>query len=53
MEAGTWGAGAPEVAIGFNGFTITAQNNGVDNLFDDAAAEDLGIAAQWAVFLSH
>ena len=39
-----WGTGAPEVAIGFNGFTITAQNNGVDNLFDDAAAEDLGIA---------
>ena len=42
--AGAWSAGAPEVAIGFNGFTITAQNNGVDNLFDDAAAEDLGIA---------
>ena len=44
VEAGTWGAGAPEVAIGYNGFTITAQQNGVDNLFDDAAAEDLGIA---------
>jgi outer membrane protein OmpU len=42
--AGAWDAGAPEVAIGFNGFTITAQQDGVDNLFDDAAAEDLGIA---------
>jgi outer membrane protein OmpU len=41
---GAWDAGAPEVAIGFNGFTVTAQQDGVDNLFDDAAQEDLGIA---------
>ena len=39
-----WSGGAPEIAIGYNGFTITAQQDGVDNLFDDDAAEDLGIA---------
>jgi outer membrane protein OmpU len=39
-----WGTGAPEIAIGYNGFTITAQQDGVDNLFDDGAKEDLGIA---------
>ena len=39
-----WSTDAPEIAIGYNGFTITAQQDGVDNLFDDDAAEDLGIA---------
>jgi outer membrane protein OmpU len=42
-EAG-WATGAPEVAIGYNGVTLTVQQNGVDNLFDDAAAQDLGVA---------
>ena len=35
---------APEVAIGYNGVTLTVQQDGVDNLFDDAAAQDLGVA---------
>jgi len=35
---------APEVAIGYNGVTLTVQQAGVDNLFDDAAAHDLGVA---------
>ena len=35
---------APEVAIGYNGVTLTVQQDGVDNLFDDAAAHDLGVA---------
>ena len=41
-----WATGAPEVAIGYNGVTLTVQQNGVDNLFDDAAkgAHDLGVA---------
>jgi len=39
-----WATGAPEVAIGYNGVTLTVQQNGVDNLFDDAAAQDLGVA---------
>jgi len=43
-----WATGAPEVAIAYNGVTVTAQQNGVDNLFDDGAAEDLGIAGSFA-----
>ena len=43
-EDGTWGTDAPEVAIGYNGFTVTVQQDGVDNLFDDDAAEDIGLA---------
>jgi len=41
-----WATGAPEVAIGYNGVTLTVQRDGVDNLFDDAAkgAHDLGVA---------
>jgi len=39
-----WATGAPEVAIGYNGVTLTVQQSGVDNLFDDAAAHDLGVA---------
>ena len=39
-----WATGAPEVAIGYNGVTLTVQQNGVDNLFDDASAQDLGVA---------
>jgi outer membrane protein OmpU len=43
-----WGTGAPEIAISYNGVTLKAQNNGVDNLFDDAAAEDLGLSGSFA-----
>jgi outer membrane protein OmpU len=42
-----WDAGAPEVAIGYEGFTITAQRDGIDNLYDGdvgAIAGDLGIS---------
>ena len=42
-----WGTGAPEIAISYNGVTLTAQQNGVDNLFDDAAAEDLGLSGSF------
>ena len=45
-EAG-WATGAPEVAIGYEGFTITAQPDGVDNLYDGdlaSVAGDVGIA---------
>jgi outer membrane protein OmpU len=46
-SATSWAVGAPEVAISYEGFTITAQRDGVDNLYDgDVAttAGDLGIA---------
>jgi len=39
-----WSLDAPEVAIGYNGVTLTVQQDGVDNLYDDAAAQDLGVA---------
>jgi outer membrane protein OmpU len=42
-----WATGAPEVAIGYEGFTITAQPDGVDNLYDGdlaSVAGDVGIA---------
>ena len=40
------GAGAPTITVGFNGYTITAANEAVDDLYDDAAAnhKDLSIA---------
>jgi outer membrane protein OmpU len=46
-EGGVWSAAAPEIAIGYEGFTITAQRDGVDNLYDGdvaAVAGDLGIS---------
>ena len=39
-----WSTGAPEITIGYNGYTISAQQDGVDNLFDDDQAEDLGVS---------
>ena len=42
-----WATGAPEVAIGYEGFTITAQPDGVDNLYDGdlgSVAGDVGIS---------
>jgi len=45
-EAG-WATGAPEVAISYEGFTITGQADGVDNLYDGdlgSVAGDIGIA---------
>jgi outer membrane protein OmpU len=39
-----WSTGAPEITIGYNGYTISAQPDGVDNLFDDDQAEDLGVS---------
>ena len=39
-----WSGGAPEITIGYNGYTISAQQDGVDNLFDDDQAEDLGVS---------
>jgi outer membrane protein OmpU len=39
-----WGDGAPEVAIGVNGWTITAQNGGIaDRYDDDVDSGDIGI----------
>ena len=36
---------APELTIGYNGYTISAQQNGVDNLYNgDLPGADLGIA---------
>ena len=46
-SAGTWGVGAPEVAVSYEGFTITAQKDGVNNPYDgDVAAirGDLGVS---------
>jgi len=49
ITAGTnnnnWSAGAPEVAIGFNGWTISAQNNGIADQYDgDVDNSDIGLA---------
>ena len=48
ITAGTninnWSAGAPEIAIGVNGWTITAQNGGIaDRYDDDVDSGDIGI----------
>jgi outer membrane protein OmpU len=49
VEGGTpnnnnWSGGAPEVAIGYNGWTITAQAGGVENKYDgDVENHDLSI----------
>jgi outer membrane protein OmpU len=44
-EAGTFAAGAPEVAIGFNGWTITAQNGGIADQYDgDVDNSDISLA---------
>ena len=40
-----WGTGAPELTLGYNGYTISAQQNGVDNLYNgDLPGADLGIS---------
>ena len=39
-----WSGGAPEITIGYNGYTISAQQDGVANLFDDDQEEDLGVS---------
>ena len=40
-----WGTGAPELTIGYNGYTISAQQDGVDNLYNgDHPGADLGIS---------
>jgi outer membrane protein OmpU len=39
-----WGTGAPEIAIGYNGWTIAAQNGGIENKYDgDVENHDLSI----------
>jgi outer membrane protein OmpU len=39
-----WGAGAPEIAIGYNGWTIAAQAGGVANKYDgDVENHDLSV----------
>ena len=39
-----WSAGAPEIAIGVNGWTITAQNGGIADRYDgDVDSGDIGI----------
>jgi outer membrane protein OmpU len=44
-KSGAWGSDRPELSIGYEGFTITAQEDGVDNLYDDGlAAADIGLA---------
>ena len=46
-NAGTWATGGPEVAVTYEGFTVTAQRDGVDNLYDGdvaAIAGDLGLS---------
>jgi outer membrane protein OmpU len=43
-EGGVWSAAAPEVAIGMNGWTITAQNAGIADRYDgDVDSGDIGI----------
>ena len=38
-------ADAPELTIGWNGYTVSAQQNGVDNLYNsDLTGDDLGIS---------
>jgi len=40
-----WSGGAPEVAIGFNGWTITAQNGGIADQYDgDVDNSDISLA---------
>ena len=44
VEAG-WGTGAPEIAIGYAGWTISAQNGGIADQYDgDVDSGDIGIA---------
>jgi outer membrane protein OmpU len=43
-DAADWGAGAPEIAIGYAGWTIAAQRGGVANKYDgDVENHDLSI----------
>ena len=45
-----WGTGAPEVALSFEGFTFTAQEDGIDNLYDGdlaTVAGDFGVAGSF------
>jgi outer membrane protein OmpU len=47
LDGTGWATAAPEVAITYEGFTITAQRDGVDNLYDGdvaAIAGDLGVS---------
>ena len=45
VEAQSDALGAPELTIGYAGYTISAQQNGVDNLYNgDLTGDDLGIA---------
>jgi len=44
-EDGTFGTAAPELSIGYNGYTITAQKAGVADLYNgDKTSGDLGIS---------
>jgi hypothetical protein len=36
--------GDADVAVSYNGWTLTVDQNGIDNLFDDSQAEDMSIA---------
>ena len=45
VEAQSAAIGTPELAIGYMGYTISAQQNGIDNLYDDDfVAQDVMIA---------
>ena len=40
--------GNADVAVSYNGWTLTVDQNGIDNLFDDSQAEDMSIAGSVA-----
>jgi len=49
IEAQSDALGAPELTIGFSGYTVSAQQDGVDNLYDsDLTGDDLGISGTFS-----